>query len=570
MTDFVRQWVNWQPGPEPQRPADETDTNTSSADSGGSVGAPSPDWTTIGIGSSQRLGRHPGALGVELRRPCQREPTLFLTASPGQQRALTAQLEHSKLFVHDLRALLRVAALEIPSSMLVHDTTVAEQLLAHGDESEASRVEPVEHRTARRHGHDEPSAAAVRHGSLLETGIRQRDELRRLGLEAVAELEFDCISAVVDLERTGFGCDAGRIKSLRNDLKRRRTLLRMRLSQLGIEDPARKSEVLSRLAEENICCRNLGAFELVQNARYEPVRYLLEHHRLVERDIPALEYLSQCVESSEDGRLRLGVEQLDPASGQLTMEPPWFHRRLLASKALRRLFVAGPDSELIVARYNASRLRVVAQIAGEENLTQVIDGDLWSKHGLEMARPLSSDNDQPDSHWREGLATALCLDLSPDKLRRFAAEKYLLALTQEQAEELKDEFRRTYPRVDAWQRQVRGARPIIMRSLGGRQHRFSSSAAEHTQRLLAAVQGSCADGVKRSLGLLAPHLAVPDAHFVMCGPDEVVIEAPSGCAETLAVQVQRSMTSGMGEFLSDVSATVDLSVSRDWSAEPHA
>lgn len=154
-------------------------------------------------------------------------------------------------------------------------------------------------------------------------------------------------------------------------------------------------------------------------------------------------------------------------------------------------------------------------------------------------------------------------------LVRYAASSYGVHLELEQAEQIRRQFFRTYDRLRQWHGVSRnqadtGAREV--RTVLGRRRLIPETASEwerFTALVNTPVQGSCADGMKRAIVLLAQRLP-EGARLLSTVHDEVIVEVPETMADEVCALVQETLIEAMADLFPQVPIEVEAGVCAHW------
>jgi DNA polymerase I-like protein with 3'-5' exonuclease and polymerase domains len=301
-------------------------------------------------------------------------------------------------------------------------------------------------------------------------------------------------------------------------------LLRTELEQLGITNPASGPQLISwlrrefqRLDEEtgsswesswprtptgalSTTAKHLGRLvEAIPDAGV-----LVRHSQLAQLTSNFGNKLLARV-SSQPGRLHGNFLIAMAKSGRFSSSNPNL-QNIPRSREMRSLFVAAPGRMLVVADYSQLELRVMAEIAGDEVMTEAyrkgLDLHAMTASGLLGIRPEEFDQDNPAHKTARQKAKAVNFGVifgsGPRGLQEFARDAYGLVMSVTEAQTLIDAFLGTYPGVASWQRgqDKRCFRARSVSTVGGRIYRFGWEPHEKYARNLALnlpVQGTAAE-----------------------------------------------------------------------------
>ena len=290
--------------------------------------------------------------------------------------------------------------------------------------------------------------------------------------------------------------------------------------------------------------------------------------RSAEKNAQQAESLIDCVE--KDGRIHGRFDPTGTDTGRFASKTP--NLQNIGRGPLRECFVAPAGSALVVADYSQIELRAAAAIAGEEKMIEAYKRgeDL---HRLTAATVLGKDASEVTKQDRQ-LAKAVNFGLlygqSAKGLVRYAASSYGVAMSDDQAFEIRQAFFRTYGSLRQWhgESHVSAERGISeVRTVLGRR-RLIPSDADAWQRFTALVntpvQGSCADGMKRAMVRLASCLPA-GARMISTVHDELIVETSETDAGAVCRLVESAMIEAMSDLFPKVPIEVEAKSCRNWS-----
>lgn len=396
---------------------------------------------------------------------------------------------------------------------------------------------------------------------LLPLYQRQNEEVRRLGLGWVVEIESRALPAVAWMGLMGVPFDPERWLSQAKGAESRAKEVLQRLDwrtnwdspkqalealrRAGIELGDTREETLSRHREHPTVAALLAYREHRKRQSTYGAAWLENLHPLTGRIHPSWQPIG-----AESGRMSCSRPNLQ----QVPREP-----------AYRSCFRAPEGRVLVKADYSQIELRIAAQVAGERRMLAAFERgeDL---HTL-TARLVTgkAEPSREDRQLAKALNFGLLYGMGSEGLRTYARANYGLELSPSQAEALREAFFRAYPGLRAWhRRQPEGETEV--RTLAGRRRVTS----RYTEKLNTPVQGSGADGLKLALAMLyEDRHRSPNAFPVLAVHDEVVIEAPAEGINAAHAWVTRSMREGMGAILTGVPVLVEAGVYGDWGVTVH-
>jgi DNA polymerase I len=289
--------------------------------------------------------------------------------------------------------------------------------------------------------------------------------------------------------------------------------------------------------------------------------------------------------SSQTGRLHGNFLIAMAKSGRFSSSKPNM-QNIPKAQAIRSVFVAAPGKCLVLADYSQLELRVMAEIAGDQVMTEAYRSGL-DLHCVTAAGMLGVSQAQFDTSnpaHKEARQKAKAVNFGviygsgPNGLREFARDAYNLQMTTAEAAAVINRFLVTYPGVSRWQRSQadRTRRTMNVATLGGRVYRFAWEPNGDYARNLALnlpVQGTAAEiaieaMIRIDAGLRAE---LPGrASLVLQVHDEFVIEVDNDDSAIQVVKrvLKEEMMAAFSALLPAAPTTglVDAHAGPSWAA----
>jgi DNA polymerase-1 len=506
-------------------------------------------------------------------------------------RPLFEVTEGPVLVGHNLKfetAFLMAAGLPVPPTERLFDTMIAAQLLAAGGpdfgraslQDVAARVLGLvmdkELQTSDWSGalsQDQVRYAALDAVVPARLMARQRPELEADDLGRVMALEMGCLPAVAWLERTGAPFDRTAWRILAEGAQDRLTDVDARLDALcgerdlfGPRGPKWSSamQVLRVLRERG---------HAIRDAREETLRHLVAEGEplarpLLERREAAkqkgtygLDYLRYVHPLT--GRIHATYWQLGSVAGRFACSGPNL-QQVPHDPRYRSCFRPDPGRVLVKADYSQIELRLAAQLARDKRMIEAL-GQGLDLHTLTAQTVLGkADVTADDRRAAKSVNFGLLYGMGAAGLREYAANRYGVYLSQEEAERVRGRFFATHKGLRAWHRaQPSNGVSMTTRTVLGRRR---LNVSKFTEKLNSPVQGAGSDGLKLGLGLLwQRRQQCPDATPILNVHDEVVIEVDATRADEAREWLVGCLRDGMAQVLTEVPVVVEAIICRDWS-----
>ncbi len=376
----------------------------------------------------------------------------------------------------------------------------------------------------------------------------------RGSLDLLESIELPLMAILAAMEEAGVGLDTDFLRSYGRDISVRIADLEQRIHL----EAGRAFNVNSTLQLRSVLYDELGLPVVKKTPKGAPstdasvLEKLRGDHGIVDailsfRELDKLR--STYVDSllalvQPDGRLRGRFNQTGAATGRLSMEQPNLQNipaRSVEGRAIRRAFIAGEGSVLLVADYSQIELRILAHLSGDPGLIDAFETGV-DIHAATAAR-----------------VNAVPLDDVTDDMRRtskminfgllYGMEAYGLAqrldIDRSEAQRHIDEYFEQFPDVREYMAGIvdeARSTGYTTTILGRRRylpelHSRSTRERQMGERMAlnAPIQGSAADIIKKAMIELDRHLRSvgSGAEMVLQIHDELVLEVPD--AEIAAV-----------------------------------
>ena len=280
-----------------------------------------------------------------------------------------------------------------------------------------------------------------------------------------------------------------------------------------------------------------------------------------------------CKVADAEGRIHSSFNQTVTATGRLSSTEPNLQNipiRTELGRALRRYFIASDDDHVLVdADYSQIELRLLAAISGDETMRDAfIRGTDIHTITASQVFGVAPSAVTPEMRKR---AKAVNFGIV------YGIGDYSLAMdigvTKKQAAAYIDSYLRTYPKVQAYLKNVveEAKRDGYVKTIYGRRRYIPELTA--TKKMTVAfgervamnspIQGSAADIIKAAMVSLEHTLEKSglDAHLILQVHDELIVECHKSCEQEVKEILRREM-----ESVADLSVplTVDVQAGENW------
>src|SRR5215208_2569638 len=480
------------------------------------------------------------------------------------------------------------------------DTLLASQIVSAGDieerhglETVASRYlnEAVDKSERLSNWNFELSEAQLEYAArdaavLLPLREKLIERLKSESLVKCAQLEFECVMPVVDIELAGFYMHKDRWLEQLGIVEKRRTELAEQLQQVLAEESSQGSlfggpqrddinldshqqltQELSRLGiPVPESTRNWKLQPLA--AQYPIVGTLLEY-RTVQKALTSYGENMIGMINPVTGRLHADFRQIGAPTGRFACTNPNIQQVPHAIE-YRRCFSGHPAGrKLIIADYSQIELRILAEFSGDRGFIDAFNSGA-DLHRVTAAQVFNASVDQVTKEQRD-----FAKRLNFGVVYGIGAQRFALmtGLSVSDAENVLRRYFGTYRQLDTYLREAanRAVSERQARTASGRLVRFRYDENDRQQISMTQrngkntpIQGTSADILKRALRLLKDELSETNARIVNIIHDEIVVEADADEAQDVAEKVERTMCVAGEEYLKTVPVKVETDIAEEW------
>jgi DNA polymerase-1 len=482
----------------------------------------------------------------------------------------------------------------------IFDTLLASQLVGAGDIEERHGLDAVSERylneavdkTERLSNWNfELSEAQLEYAArdaavLLPLREKLIERLKSESLIRAAQLEFECVMTVVDIELTGFYMHQDRWLDQLGIVERKRVDLAEQLQQvLAVEStqgtlfggPQRDDLNLDSHQQLTQALNRLGIpvpdstrnWKLQPLALQYPIIGTLLEYRTVQKALTS--YGQNMIEliNPLTKRLHADFRQIGAPTGRFACTNPNI-QQVPHAPEYRRCFSGHPEGrKLVIADYSQIELRILAEFSGDAGFMQAFrsGADL---HRVTASQVFNTTLDQVTKEQRD-----FAKRLNFGVVYGIGAQRFALMTgsTVSDAEQVLRKYFAAYPQLDSYLRDAanRAVTDRYARTASGRLVRFRYDENDRQQISMTQrngkntpIQGTSADILKRALRLLKVELQDSNAQIVNIIHDEIVVEADADEAASVAAKVERVMCEAGQEYLKTVPVKVETEIADEW------
>ena len=480
------------------------------------------------------------------------------------------------------------------------DTLLASQLVGAGDIEERHGLETVAGRylnelvdkSERLSNWDlELTTAQLEYAArdaavLLPLREKLIERLKAESLVKCAQLEFECVMPVVDIELAGFFMHKERWLEQLGIVEKRRGELAEQLQEVLAEEssqgslfggPQREDINLDSQQQLTKALNRLGIpvpestrnWKLQPLAAQYPVIATLLEYRTVQKALTS--YGTNMIEmiNPVTRRLHADFRQIGAPTGRFACTNPNI-QQVPHAVEYRRCFSGYPDGrKLIIADYSQIELRILAEFSGDRGFIDAFNSGA-DLHRVTASQVFNASLDQVTKEQRD-----FAKRLNFGVVYGIGAQRFALmtGLSVSEAENVLRRYFGTYRELDTYLREAanRAVSERQARTGSGRLVRFRYDENDRQQISMTQrngkntpIQGTSADILKRALRLLKDELAQTNAQIVNIIHDEIVVEADADDAQDVAAKVERIMCAAGQEYLKTVPVKVETEIADEW------
>jgi DNA polymerase-1 len=412
------------------------------------------------------------------------------------------------------------------------------------------------------------------------------ERLKAESLVRCAQLEFECVMPVVDIELAGFYMHKDRWLEQLGIVEKRRMELAEQLQEVLAEEssqgslfggPQREDINLDSQQQLTKALNRLGIpvpdstrnWKLQPLAAEYPVIGTLLEYRTVQKALTS--YGTNMIEmiNPMTGRLHADFRQIGAPTGRFACTNPNI-QQVPHAVEYRRCFSGHPQGrKLVIADYSQIELRILAEFSADRGFIEAFNSGA-DLHRVTASQVFNATIDQVTKEQRD-----FAKRLNFGVVYGIGAQRFALmtGLSVSEAENVLRRYFGTYRELDTYLRDAanRAVSERQARTASGRLVRFRYDENDRQQISMTQrngkntpIQGTSADILKRALRLLKDELANTNAQIVNIIHDEIVVEADADEAEDVAAKVERIMCAAGQEYLKTVPVKVETEIADEW------
>lgn len=405
---------------------------------------------------------------------------------------------------------------------------------------------------------------------LLELMPVLAEQIETDELQYAAELEFNCLPAVCELELAGMRLDIDKAAVMKFELD---------FAMLAAEETLNSvfnaaGTPISNINSNPQLLTALNALGiLVQSTSKDTLEPLKNEHPVIQAILEyrkagkLLEFLDKFLEKQNPltGRIHASYWQLGTETGRFSCSTPNLQQ---VPKQLKTLFIPAPGNAFVRADFSQIELRTAASISQDKAMIEAYQNgqDLHALTASKLTGKALSDISPNERQQAKAVNFGLIFGMQAQGLMEYARNSYGVEMSLEQAETYRRLFFEGYPGFNRWFQQQNRRRKddFSTRSLSGR-IRVWDKTPRVTEYVNSPIQGTAADIMKMALGFLPDALTGTQAKIIACVHDEALIECPAASAERVAAILKETMEAAGSYYLKNVPVVAEPSIQTSWA-----
>jgi DNA polymerase-1 len=480
----------------------------------------------------------------------------------------------------------------------IYDTYLASQLIAAGESdrrhgladvsqfflgTELDKTEQVSDWSAAELSPSQIEYAARDAAIMVSLREKLHERITNDNLNEVAQIEFDCVMPIAEMELNGFYLDESRW---------REQLGKVRVAQEKVADELQDmlsagvaQATLFGRAEINLDSQsqvtdalvNLGvpvpdttrAWQLQPLAEKYPVVGKLLEYRAVQKSMTSFgENILEFIEP-KTGRIHADFRQIGAPTGRFSCSNPNL-QQIPHEEAYRRCFRAADGKKLVIADYSQIELRILADFSDDKNfINAFVSGEDFHTTTASQVFGVKPEDVSPDQRsFAKRLNFGIVYGVGAS---RFGL---MTGLSQSEAENTMRKYFGTF--VDLRSYLYKAGEDVLKnrtaRTASGRTLRLRFDETDRQQVSSARrygvnmpIQGTSADILKLALRLLHDSIRGTSAKLVNIVHDEIIVECDAAEAEATADRLEKAMCAAGERYVKKVPVKVDAKIADEWA-----
>ena len=266
-----------------------------------------------------------------------------------------------------------------------------------------------------------------------------------------------------------------------------------------------------------------------------------------------------------DYRVRDEIQQINTKTGR-------FYRPLQTVKKkgpMRSFFIAAPGYKLVRADYSQQEVRIIAGLAGDQNLINIFknDKDIY----VEVAKTIFKNSSLDPSIQRK-IAKEIVVGINNGRTEYSIHPKLIksgLLVSFQDIQGFMAHYIQSFPSLFKWRKKtVIESRNKGYVTTGMGRRMLVTNSTESNSIINFPAQGNASDGFKYALWKLDVELRGLDARIVHILHDEIIVEAKEDIADKVKKVVKRCMENAFEQLQLEVPMFAEPEIMDTWGLHP--
>jgi len=403
---------------------------------------------------------------------------------------------------------------------------------------------------------------------LLELYKPLFEAIKKAKLSEVAQIEFETLPAVVELELNGILLDRQKLENLTEKLRMELEEAEAECRKLfgdGINLNSHK-QLLEAFRKRGIKAESTSVETLKSLEKKHPEVAVILQYRKASKAVSTFSSKLPGFIHPLTGRIHSSYRQLGAATGRFSCSNPNL-QQVPNETRFRECFIPAPGNKFVIADYSQIELRVATAISRDPVMQKAYRNgeDLHRQTAAILTGKNPSDIGKKERQLAKAVNFGLLFAMGARGLSEYAESSYGVNMSVKEAEEFKGKFFDHYTGLRDWHKCTNNGDRYEARTLKGRRRLWENNSTLNG-RLNMPVQGTAADIMKIALGRLPGALKDTGAKLVAIIHDEIILEVPEQRAE----ETQRILVTVMesaGDGFIDLPLVAEAAIADSWAGK---
>jgi DNA polymerase-1 len=394
------------------------------------------------------------------------------------------------------------------------------------------------------------------------------EAIKKAKLSEAAQIEFEALPAVVELELNGILLDRYKLKKLTKqlitELEEARSECRDLFgNEINLNSP---QQLVEAFRKRGIKAESTSVETLKSLEKKHPEVALVMRYRKATKAVSTFTSKLPGFVHPLSGRIHSSYRQLGAATGRFSCSNPNL-QQVPNEPRFRECFIPAPGNKFVISDYSQIELRVAAAISRDPVMLNAYKTgeDLHRQTAAILTGKNPSDIDKKERQLAKAVNFGLLFAMGARGLSEYAQSSYGVKMSVKEAEDFKKKFFAHYTGLREWHKCTNNGTSYEARTLKGRRRLWDNNSTLNG-RLNMPVQGTAADIMKIALGRLPGALKDTGAKLVGIVHDEIILECPEQRAEEVKTILVGVMESAGDGFI-DIPLVAEAAIADSWAGK---